>query len=141
MKIKISLLAGLAALGFASTASAQTVINITGATAFRAGAHIAIRTILSDGGTFQVKYCWVGGAGENGFLNSNRIIAEGRIGGQPFIIRTNQNGSTQGVASVANQTTPPNFGYLDVAGTASDRIVGGQPSPPLPSMQSDRAKW
>lgn len=126
MKIKISLLAGLAALGFASTASAQTVINITGATAFRAGAHIAIRSILSDGGATQVKYCWVGNAGENGFLNSNRIIAEGTIGGQPFIIRTNQNGSTQGVASVANQTTPPNFGYLDVAGTAADRIVGGQ---------------
>lgn len=126
MKIKISLLAGLAALGFASTASAQTVINITGATAFRAGAHIAIRTILSDGGATQVKYCWVGTAGEGGFLNSNRIIAEGTIGGQPFIIRTNQNGSTQGVRSVALQETPPNFGYLNVAGTAADRIVGGQ---------------
>jgi hypothetical protein len=130
MKIKISLLAGLAALGFASTASAQTVINITGATAFRAGAHIAILDILSDGGTFPVKYCWVGAAGNNGFLNSNRIIAEGQIGGQPFIIRTNQNGSTQGIASVATQTTPPtgsgNSGYLDVALTAADRIVGGQ---------------
>lgn len=128
MKFKISLLAGLAALGFASNASAQapTVINITGATAFRAGAHIAIRTILSDGGATQVKYCWVGSAGENGFLNSNRIIAEGTIGGQPYIIRTNQNGSTQGIASVATQTTPPNFSYLDVALTASDRIVGGQ---------------
>lgn len=128
MKIKISLLAGLAALGFASSASAQapTVINITGATAFRAGAHIAIRELLSDGGATQVKYCWVGNAGENGFLASNRIIAEGTIGGLPFIIRTNQNGSTQGIASVATQTTPPNFGYLDVTGTASDRIVGGQ---------------
>jgi hypothetical protein len=120
-------LAGLAALGFASSASAQTVINITGATAFRAGAHIAIRSILADGGsTASVKYCWVGDPGENGFLASNRIIAEGTIGGQPFIIRTNQNGSTQGIASVATQTTPP-AAYLDVALTAADRIAGGQP--------------
>jgi hypothetical protein len=125
MKIKISLLAGLAALGFASTASAQTVINITGATAFRAGAHAAILDILSDGGTFDVKYCWIGSSGINGFRNSNKIIAEGRIGGQDFIIRTNQNGSTQGIASVATQTTPPSA-YLDVALTAADRIVGGQ---------------
>lgn len=125
MKIKISLLAGLAALGFASTASAQTVINITGATAFRAGAHNAILAILSDGGTFPVKYCWIGSAGTNGFLNSNKIIAEGRIGGQDYIIRTNQNGSTQGIASVATQTTPPSA-YLDVTLTAADRIVGGQ---------------
>jgi len=125
MKIKISLLAGLAALGFASTASAQTVINITGATAFRAGAHNAILEILSDGGTFPVKYCWIGSAGTNGFLNSNKIIAEGRIGGQDYIIRTNQNGSTQGIASVATQTTPPSA-YLDVTLTAADRIVGGQ---------------
>jgi hypothetical protein len=126
MKLKLSLLAGIAAFGLASTAQAQTVINITGATAFRAAAHIAIREILSDGGTFPVKYCWIGNPGEAGFLNSNRIIAEGRIGGQDFIIRTNQNGSTQGIASVATQTTPPNFSYLDVAATAADRIVGGQ---------------
>ena len=124
MKFKISLLAGLAALGFASNASAQTVINITGATAFRAAAHNAILSILSDGGATQVKYCWIGSAGTNGFLNSNKIIAEGTIGGQAYIIRTNQNGSTQGIASVATQTTPPSA-YLSVSLTAADRVVGG----------------
>lgn len=124
MKFKISLLAGLAALGFASSASAQTVINITGATAFRAAAHNAILSILSDGGATQVKYCWIGSAGTNGFLNSNKIIAEGTIGGQQYIIRTNQNGSTQGIASVATQTTPPSA-YLSASLTAADRVVGG----------------
>jgi len=126
MKLKISLLAGLAALGFASNASAQTVINITGATAFRAAANLTVLDILSDGGTTTVQYCWVGSPGIGGFLGSNRIIAEGTIGGAPFIIRTNQNGSTQGIASVATQTTPPNFDYLDVTATAADRIAGGQ---------------
>ncbi|MBL9155233.1 MAG: hypothetical protein JNK37_22310 [Verrucomicrobiales bacterium] len=126
MNLKSILLTGLAAFGVSSLASAQTIINITGATAFRAGAHNAILAILDDGTPGSTKYCWVGSAGTNGFLNSNRIIAEGTIGGAPFIIRTNQNGSTQGVKSVVLQTTPPNFNYLDVAATAADRVVGGQ---------------
>jgi hypothetical protein len=127
MKSKLSLLAGIAALGFATSANAQTVINITGATAFRAAMNNTILSLLSDGNTVTVKYCYVASSTSQGsFEGSNRIIAEGKIGGQDFIIRTNQNGSTQGVASVATQTTPPNFSYLSVAGTAADRIAGGQ---------------
>ena len=127
MKTKFILLAGIAALGFASPADAQTVINITGATAFRASINNTILSLLSDGGATAVKYCYVASSTSTGsFEGSNRIIAEGTIGGAPFIIRTNQNGSTQGIASVATQTTPPNFSYLSVTGTASDRIVGGQ---------------
>jgi hypothetical protein len=124
MNIKISLLAGLAALGFASTASAQTIINITGATAFRAAANRSILTILDDGNPGTAKYAWVGSAGQSGFEGSNRIIVEGFIGGDPFIIRTSQTGSTAGIGSVVNQTTPANP-YLDVALTAADRTTTG----------------
>lgn len=124
MNIKISLLAGLAALGFASTASAQTIINITGATAFRAAANRSIVTILNDGNPGTAKYAWVGSAGQSGFEGSNRIIVEGFIGGAPFIIRTSQTGSTAGIGSVVNQTTPANP-YLDVALTAADRSTTG----------------
>lgn len=127
MKLKISLLAGIAAFGFATSANAQTVINITGATAFRAAMNNTILSVLSDGGATTVTYCYVASSTSQGaFEGSNRIIAQGTIGGQPYIIRTNQNGSTQGIASVATQTTPPNFSYLSVTGTASDRIAGGQ---------------
>lgn len=124
MNIKISLLAGLAALGFASTASAQTVINITGATAFRAAANRTILTLLNDGNPGTAKYAWVGSAGQSGFEGSNRIIVEGFIGGDPFIIRTSQTGSTAGIGSVVNQTTPANA-YLDVTLTDADRTTTG----------------
>jgi hypothetical protein len=124
MNIKISLLAGLAALGFASTASAQTIINITGATAFRAAANRSIVTILDDGNPGTAKYAWVGSPGQSGFEGSNRIIVEGFIGGQPYIIRTSQTGSTAGIGSVVNQTTPANP-YLDVTATDLDRTTTG----------------
>lgn len=126
MKLKFSLLAGIAALGFASSAQAQTVINITGATAFRAAINKTVVSLLSDGGATTVKYCYdAASTSQSAFEGSNRIIAEGTIGGAAYIIRTNQNGSTQGIASVATQTTPP-AAYLSVSLTADDRIAGGK---------------
>jgi hypothetical protein len=124
MKLKISLLAGLAALGFASSANAQTVINITGATAFRAAMNTSIRTLLDNGTPGTAKYAWVGAAGPSGFTGSNQIIVEGFIGAQPYIIRTSQSGSTQGIQNVALQTTPPTP-FLDIALTAADRTTSG----------------
>jgi len=124
MKFKISLLAGLAAFGFASSANAQTVINITGATAFRAAMNTTIRTLLDDGNPGTTKYAWVGAAGPAGFTASNRIIAEGNIGGLPYIIRTSQSRSTQGIQNVVLQSTTPTA-FLDVALTMTDRTVAG----------------
>lgn len=117
MKLKTILLTGLAAFAVSSSASAQTIINITGATAFRAAAHNAIIDILGGAGT--VKYAYVGST----LAGTNQAIFEGTISGQPFIIRTRQSGSTQGIADVVNQT--PISTYLDVALTAADRVVGG----------------
>ena len=118
MKLKSVMLAALLGLVGASTASAQTVINITGATAFRSAMNTSIIEIL--GGTGVCKYAYVGTTGITG---SDQAIFEGNIGGNPYIIRTRQSGSTQGIADVVNQATITT--YLDVAATASDRVVGG----------------
>jgi hypothetical protein len=116
MKFKISLLAGLAALGFASTASAQTVINITGATAFRAAAHTAIINILGGPGVCQ--YGYVGSS----LSNANHALFKGSIGGSPYVIRTSQNGSTAGIAAVVNATT---LTYLKDELTSPDISTAG----------------
>ena len=118
MKLKSAILAALLGLAGATTASAQTVINITGATAFRSAMNTSIIEILGGAGT--CKYAYVGTTGITG---SDQAIFEGNIGGNPFIIRTRQSGSTQGIADVVNQATITT--YLDVANTASDRVVGG----------------
>jgi len=99
MKLKITLLAGLAALGFASSASAQTVINITGATAFRSAAHTAIINLL--GGDGVTKYGYAGSS----IGSANHAIFFGQIGGEDYIIRTSQSGSTAGIAAVVNATS------------------------------------
>lgn len=116
MKFKISLLAGLAALGFASSASAQTVINITGATAFRAAAHTSIINILGGNGVCQ--YGYVGSS----ISNANHAIFVGNIAGNPFVIRTSQNGSTAGIAAVVNAT---NLTYLRSNLTSPDISTAG----------------
>lgn len=116
MKFKISLLAGLAALGFASSASAQTVINITGATAFRAAAHNSIIELL--GGVGVTEYGYVGSS----ISNANHAIFKGTIGGNPFVIRTSQNGSTAGIAAVVNATS---LTYLRADLTAPDLSTAG----------------
>ncbi len=103
MKLKISLVAGLAALGFASDASAQTTINITGATAFRSAAHTAIISVLGGAGTTE--YGYVGAS----LSVANHAIFKGSIGGQPYVIRTSMSGSTAGIAAVIAAT---NLTYL-----------------------------
>ena len=98
MKLKISLLAGLAALGFASTASAQTVISITGATAFRAAAHTSIINVLGGSGVTQ--YGFVGSS----LSNANHAIFKGNIGGDwnTFLNNTNDLDPLIAIAVAAN---------------------------------------
>jgi hypothetical protein len=116
MKFKISLLAGIAALGFASSASAQTVINITGATAFRSAAHTSIINLLGGPGVTQYGY-----AGTS-LSNANHAIFVGSISGNPFVIRTSMSGSTAGIAAVVNAT---NLTYLRSNLTTPDISTAG----------------
>lgn len=98
MKLKLSLLAGIAAFGFATSANAVT-INITGATAFRAAAHTSIINLLGGPGVTQ--YGYVG----TSLSNANHAIFSGSISGTPYVIRTSMSGSTAGIAAVINATS------------------------------------
>lgn len=105
--------AALAAAAFASSASAQTVINITGATAFREAAHQAIRNSLDAG------YTW-GYQGTN-ISNASRAIFVGTNNGNSVIVRTSWSGSVAGIRAVVNQADQ--VSYIDSA--VSGLTVGG----------------
>lgn len=98
MKTCKLILTGLLFAGFTSLASAQTVINITGATAFRAASHNAFISMLGGAGVTQ--YAFTGAQGLGG---SNKAIFSGTLPGVAgtTIIRASWSGSTQGISDVA----------------------------------------
>jgi hypothetical protein len=89
---------GILALAAASVASGQTVINITGATAFRAASTNTIIAMLGGAGVTQYAY-----DGTQGVTGSNRQIFRGTFNGQDTIVRTSWSGSTQGILDLADQ--------------------------------------
>lgn len=97
MKMKSSLLAVACVFAGAHLASAQTVINITGATAFRAAANNSILTLMGGAGTAEYTF-----TGTQGLGGSNRVLFKGNIAGQPYIVRTSWSGSTQGILDLAD---------------------------------------
>jgi hypothetical protein len=116
MKLKTALLAGFLAL-VAGSASAQTSINITGSTAFRAAAHSAIKGALT-GLTFAYT-----GTSESG---ADSAIYKGTLGSNPVIIRTNWSGSAEGITDLA---TPLTGKFLSDTG---DLVLAGTPSKASP---------
>jgi len=96
---------GLAVFAMAGAAYSQTtVINITGATAFRASANNAIISLLGGAGVTEYAFNnLTGGGSVNG---TNRAIFRGTVTGIPgtVIIRASWSGSTAGIASVATAT-------------------------------------
>lgn len=103
MKTKTMLVFG-ALSALTSLASAQTtIINISGATAFRAAAHDAIVASLGGPGVAQYGYT------ASTLAGSNEAIFKGTIGGNAYIIRTRFSGSLAGIADVATATSITNF--------------------------------
>ena len=107
MKIRTMLCAALGAAALATTAQAQvTIINLTGATAFRAASNNAILNIMTltgSGDGYNYGYAYVGTQGLNG---SNRSIFIGTIPGIPgtTIVRGSWSGSSGGVGSLVNNS-------------------------------------
>lgn len=113
MKIK-HLFAGALALGIASSASAQTTIEITGATAFRTATLQAIyNAYVAAGGlgtSFNVAHDFPGNASNqlSQLIASNRAIFIGTFPGitGTTTIRTSFNGSAEGLNAIAGNNNP-----------------------------------
>jgi hypothetical protein len=107
MKIK-SLLIGASALGFAASAQAQTVINITGATAFRSAAHSAIMASFNQSGALGTTWNYAHNHASNG-ASAGRAIYKGTFPGisGTTVIRTSWTGSVEGVRALTKPTLVP----------------------------------
>jgi hypothetical protein len=116
-KFKTITMLALAASALAGTASAQTKIYITGATAFRSAAHQAIQDTLAG----ETVAAFVGTSASS---SDAVLYTGGNIGGIPVTIKTSFAGSTGGIQVVAanSPTIPVKF--------LPDGVVGAsQPDP------------
>lgn len=135
MKSQTFLFLGAATAALLSPISAQTVINITGATAFRAAAHNGIVSAL--GGSANVSYAYLGSTLEG----ANQAYFSGTINGQPYVVRTRFSGSTQGVLDLAQGNNIS--GYLTSANPRSTgsgtRLKGAADSGDFPVALTESA--
>jgi len=119
MKKSSLLYAALVAASAMATASAQTVINITGATAFREAAHLAIRSSISN--------CVYGYQGTN-FSSAGSAIFKGDIQVNsvttPVIVRTTWSGSVAGIRAVVNQSNAVTY-FSSSNSTLINSLAGG----------------
>ena len=95
---------GFAAFTLAGAAYSQTtVVNITGATAFRSAANTSIIALLGGAGTTEYAYDTTTGASAGA---TNRAIYRGTVAGitGTVIVRASWSGSTAGIAAVAAGT-------------------------------------
>ncbi|MBV9462629.1 MAG: hypothetical protein JO317_00230, partial [Verrucomicrobiae bacterium] len=98
-KLSKVLMAVALAFAFSATAHAQTVIRITGSTAFRKATHQAIGNILNPGYTFGYQGTDVNKASQAIFNGTTKV------GGLPVIIKTSWAGSVGGVQTVVQNLT------------------------------------
>jgi hypothetical protein len=132
MKAPKILLTGLLALSTAGVAQAQTVVHITGSTAFRNATVSAITNILEPGFT----YAYQG----TSFTGANQAIFKGTAiaTGGPVIIKTSWSGAAGGVQAVVQQlpitTWLTNTTITSTGGTASAPAVYDTPAPAEVSM-------
>lgn len=133
MKLKSAIVLG--ALALTSFASAQTVVTITGATAFRSAANNSILTLLGGPGVTEYAY-----TGTSGLSGSNRVIFKGTISGQPYIVVTSWSGSTQGILDLADQNAVQVLKTTTATSTAGINVPGG--NSPDPSVFDTRVpRW
>ena len=112
MKSFKMLLAATAILTCAASVQAQTIVRITGSTAYRSAMNTAIKNTFDAGVT-------IGHTGSS-FTGSSQVIFKGTVGGNAVIVETGMGGSVGGVYTVSN-SLPVNF----LADTAADSLTVG----------------
>jgi hypothetical protein len=121
MKAPKILIAGLLALSTAVTSQAQTVIHLTGSTAFRSAVHTAITQILQPGFTYAYTGTSFGGA------NNAIFTGTAKTNGISVIIKTSWSGSLAGIETVSQAHVSTQSGFLTNTTTQS---TGGTANAP-----------
>jgi len=124
--MKSTIISSVFALACASFAQAQTVVNITGATAFRDAAHNALIALLGGEGTTLRARADINLNGSSSA--SNLRIYRGRIGGPTgpeYIVRATFSGSTQGVLDLADQNAIPFLNTDTTMTTTGNNVLTG----------------
>ncbi len=121
MNTKNLIFAAAAAVLATSAAQADTVIHITGSTAFRSGTVAAIQTLMGGAGNFKAAYGSTSGASASA---SNRSVFRGSIASVPaagvVTIKCSWSGSTGGIKTVVQNldvTTWPSASNLPATNT------------------------
>jgi hypothetical protein len=127
MKLLKTLAASALALLVVNAASAQTVVHITGSTAFRAAVYQSIQDILAAGYVY-------GYSGTTLSKASQAIFTGNTTGGDAVIIKTSFSGSVGGISTLAdNLTIGPGGTFTGGGGWLVDstpQSVGGTPNAP-----------
>lgn len=117
------LIAAAAAVLAGSAAHADTVIHITGSTAFRSGTITAIQTLMGGTGNFKAAY---GSTTGTGTTSSNRAVIQGSIASVPaagvVTFKCSWSGSTGGIKTVVQNldvTTWPSITNLPGTNTTT----------------------
>lgn len=120
-------MAGLIAIAFAGTASAQTTIHIAGATTYRAAVNAAILGSSGSGGgilvTGSTTYAY-DNSSTSGVWGASAVIIHGYLsnGGSEVYIKEYWTGSAAGVFDVANSNAFT--GWIDTPASVSGTIPG-----------------
>jgi len=133
MKAPKILLAGMLALLMAGVAEAQTVVHITGSTAFRNATVTAITNILKPGFTFGYSGASFTGANQGVFTGTDKAK------GISVIIKTSWSGAAGGVQAVVQQINIPTWlvNTTPQSATGSPNAPTNYDSPTPPDVSMD----
>ncbi len=132
MKITKYLSVGIAALATVSTVKADTVIHITGSTAFRAATIAAIENVMGGAGNFKAAYAGTSG----GEAAATYVVLQGNVASAPaaglVTVKCAWAGSTGGIKTVVQNLditgSAPN-GWMSISNLPGTNTVAAVASP------------